>query len=461
MIPATHAEAFVKRIGKYEITGLLGRGGMGAVYKVRMPVTGKIAALKVLAPDETVEALWGRETLVRQFRAEAATLGGLRHPNIVDVWDYGEDGGRPFFLMEYYCDNLGQVIGESYRVEAPSRILPVFRAVPYARQILEGAARLHHAGMVHRDLKPFNILLTDQDVVKITDFGLSKARGERYQGPANLKVGSPYYAAPEQEDDPDGADARADLFAIGIMLYRMLTGCLPEDGIRRAPDASSLNPDLDADWDAFFRKAASGKREERFASARDMLGALDQLYEAFSRRIEAVCSLAGDAPSGREAPCLKRVRPRKAPVKVRPEEARACFRLDELWRPREYVCGELGLETEGLAADPATGLVWQRAGAEFPLEWTEAAEYVAMLCASRFGGFDDWRLPTVEELATIMRPAPSGGGYCLDPAIAPAVRRVWSADRRSFTAAWMADMELGFVGYGDFTCLAGVTAVRG
>jgi len=462
--PVWRREAFVKKIGKYEITGLLGRGGMGAVYKVRMPVTGKIAALKLLSPDETVEALWGRETLERQFRAEAATLGGLRHPNIVDVWDYDEDGGRPFFLMDYYCDNLGQVIGESYRVEAPSRILPVIRAVPYARQILAGAARLHHAGIVHRDLKPFNILLTGEDAVKITDFGLSKARGERYQGPANLKVGSPYYAAPEQERDPDAADERADLFAVGVMLYRMLTGHLPEDGMENAPAASSFNADLDGDWDVFFRKAASSKRKERFGGAREMLCALDELFEAFKERIEAVCALPEELDGGSRSgptPCLKRTSPRKAPVKVRPDEAREAFGLDELWRPREYVCGELALDRDGIAADPATGLSWQRTGAEFPMEWAEAADYVAGLRERKFGGFDDWRLPTVAELATIMRPAPAGGGYCLDPAILPAVRRVWSADRRSFVAAWMADMELGFVGYGDFTCLAGVTAVRG
>lgn len=454
----------MKTIGKYEITGLLGRGGMGAVYKVRMPVTGRIAALKLLSPDETVEALWGRETLERLFRTEAATLGGLRHPNIVKVWDYDEDNGRPFFIMDYYCDNLGQVIGETYRVETPSRILPVSRAVSYARQILDGAARLHHAGIVHRDLKPFNILLTGQDAVKITDFGLSKVRGERYRGPANLKVGSPYYASPEQERDPDSAGPAADLYAAGIMLYRMLTGLLPEDGMARAVPASKANPDLDGDWDAFLGKAAHARSESRFASAVEMREALDALYHAFRRRIEESCAIDEAALSAGEQapdPCLPKVRPRRTPAKISSDAAREAFGLDELWRPREYVCGDLAEHGGGVLADAATGLTWQRHGAEFPLEWTEAAEYVAALNAQGYGGFSDWRLPTAPELATIMRPVPAGEGYCLDPLLRPAARRVWSADRRTFVSAWLADMELGYLGWGDFTCLAGVLAVRG
>ncbi|MEA4855813.1 serine/threonine-protein kinase, partial [Solidesulfovibrio sp.] len=229
----------MRTIGKYTLLGVLGRGGMGAVFRVRIPVVGRIVALKLLRPNEMTLGLWGRERVERAFREEAARLGGLRHQNLVEVFDYGQADGRPYFVMDYYGESLGSILGETYRVEEPSRRLPVSRAVGYADQLLSGLARLHHAGIVHRDVKPFNLLVTDRDVLKITDLGLSKARGERFDGPANLKVGSPYYAAPEQEDDPDAADARADLFAAGVTFFRMLTGRLPASSRTRSPITTS------------------------------------------------------------------------------------------------------------------------------------------------------------------------------------------------------------------------------
>src|SRR5690606_24166305 len=106
------------------------------------------------------------------------------------------------------------------------------------------------------DIKPFNLLLTPQDSIKICDFGLSRLRGESFRGPSNLNVGSPYYAAPEQEKDPDTAGPMADLYPLGIMLYRMLTGRLPEHPPHdpRYCPPSRINPDLDAVWDTFIAR---------------------------------------------------------------------------------------------------------------------------------------------------------------------------------------------------------------
>jgi serine/threonine-protein kinase len=217
----------VKKIDKYEVCGLLGKGGMGMVYKVRMPVVGKVVALKLLSPHPNLVALIGEEEIKRLFVTEAVTMAGLRHPNIVAIWDFHESEDLTFLVMEYFCNNLGVIIGETYRVEEPSRIVSVDKAIHYTRQTLEGLSRLHQAGIIHRDVKPYNILVTDEDTAKITDFGLSKLRGETFRGPSNLMVGSPYYAAPEQEEDPNQVDVRADLYPVGVMLYRMLTGELP------------------------------------------------------------------------------------------------------------------------------------------------------------------------------------------------------------------------------------------
>lgn len=224
---------------------------MGKVFLVELPPIGKIAALKLFSPDTMLAKLMGRETLRDLFIREAATLALLRHPHVVGIHDVDEVNGDPFFVMDYYADNLGALIGEHYMVERETRTMRIDRALAYTRQTLEGLACLHDAGIIHRDIKPYNLLLTPWDTIRICDFGLSKLRGEPFRGPANLNVGSPFYAAPEQEKNPDQAGPATDLYPVGVMLYRMLTGRLPSE----APFSSAfrppshLNPDLDDHWD--------------------------------------------------------------------------------------------------------------------------------------------------------------------------------------------------------------------
>ena len=269
----------MRRIGRYIIQGLLGKGGMGKVYKVDLPPIGKIAALKLLDPDPLLTRLLGYEHLHRLFVQEAVTLAAIRHPNIIQIHDFDIAHGRPFYVMDFFANNLGTLMGESYRIERPARILSIDKAIDYADQTLSGLCGLHDAGILHRDIKPFNLLLSDRDTVKICDFGLSKLRGETFAGPANLKVGSPYYAAPEQEKNPDSADVRSDLYPVGVMLYRMLTGRLPDTTVQDKGFAplSRLNPDLDEYWDAFMVQAIARRPEQRFPDAMAMRSALAEL----------------------------------------------------------------------------------------------------------------------------------------------------------------------------------------
>lgn len=446
----------MRTIGRYPILGVLGRGGMGAVFKAWVPVVGRVVALKLLRPNELTLGLWGRERVERAFRAEAALLGSLRHPNVVDVFDYGEAGGWPYFVMEFYGESLGSVIGETYRVEEESRRLPVPRAVGYAAQLLDGLARLHYAGIVHRDIKPFNLLVTDADQLKITDMGLSKVRGETFRGPANVKVGSPYYAAPEQEDDPEAADARADVYAAGVTLFRMLTGRLPEPGRERPGD---LVPDLGDAFDGLCARALAVNPARRFPSALAMAAALAASHAAWKERMEGVCAGAGAgllAP--RTAPDAPK--PRSEPAMVSARQAREAFGLDGLWRPAAYWPGRLEEAGQDTVRDPDAGLVWMREAAPYPVSFEGAGEYVAGLNAARCGGYADWRLPTVAELTTLLTPEPVGAGYCQPAAFRQPVRRVWSADRANFASAWAADVELGYVTKADFCCPVAARAVR-
>jgi len=453
----------MRTIGKYEILGLLGRGGMGAVYKVRLPGAGRIMALKLLAPRENLVDLLGAEEVARRFLDEARALGGLEHENIVRVCDFDHHQGRPFFVMEHYCDNLSVLIGEADRVETPTRRLSLSRAVSYARQTLSGLARLHHAGIVHRDVKPGNLLISGDDIIKIADFGLSAVRGRGAKGPKSLKIGSPFYCAPEQERDPAAAGPPADLFSASVTLERLLTGLIPKEPGGRATKPSRLNADLDADWDAFFEKGRRPDPRQRFQSAKDMIRALDALHAAWSERIDAVCRLEeGPEYFGKH---LVFARPvpgslRAAPVKAGPAQARQAFAVDMLLRPKPYLENDFADNGDATVSDAASGLMWQKGGSDYPVNFAEARDHAWQLNEMAFAGHTDWRLPTVAELLSLIRPEPKRGGHCLPNALTPIARRLWSADARSFVSGWFADVDTGFIGFADHSCRLGVRAVR-
>ena len=446
----------MKKIGKYEVCGLFGKGGMGLVYKVRMPVIGKVVALKLLAPHPNLVGLLGEEEIKRRFVSEAVTMASLRHPYIVSIWDFHDTPELSFFVMEYYCNNLGLIIGETYRVESPSRMLSVDKAIHYIHQILVGLSRLHQAGIIHRDVKPYNIMVTDQDTVKIGDFGLSKLRGETFRGPDNLMVGSPYYAAPEQEEDPNQVDCRADLYPLGMMLYRMLAGELPIDKFK---SLSESNPDLDAAWDGFVLKAIANERESRFASAKEMLEALNDLQVAWEGKKERVCEMppADISKSARRDVSKQTLRSKS--VKVRPRQAREVFGADALWRPVHYVINDFQENSHGTVTDKATGLLWEQAGSDYPMTWHEAHGYIEQLNRGRFAGCTNWRLPTVDELMSLLTPAPRAADLCIEPIFDQDKRWLWSSDKRSFVAAWYVSIDMGFISWQDSTCYYYVRAV--
>jgi serine/threonine-protein kinase len=447
----------LKTIGKYQVRGKLGSGGMGGVYKAEVPGLGRLVAIKVLEPAEILEDIIGMNELERRFTAEARTMAGLNHPHVAQVWDMGrDDNGRLYFVMEYLCNNVGLAIGETFRAEDVTRVIPLERAVKYAAQTLDALARLHYAGIVHRDVKPYNLLLTDEDSVKLIDFGLATARGENANGVRGERVGSPYYASPEQEADPAAADERADVFSVGVMLYRMLTGRLPEPGRR----AGEYNPDLNEDWDEFFGKALAYEPSGRFASARAMRNALDALYFEWLENIEAACSLADIQPPGEVAgPDAGAVR--AEPMTIAGESARDAFGLDELWRPRFYCACNFKEMGDGAVSDTTNGLVWERAGSPYPLSMAEAGDYLHELNNQRLGGRSGWRLPTAAELKLLLRPVRHREEHCMDPIFDTTQKRIWTSDLDGQGRGWYADADLGFMAGQDTACRLYVRAVCG
>ncbi len=449
----------MKTIGKYIVRGLLGRGGMGKVFKIEIPVIGKIAALKYLDPNPFLVSLMGMKKIRDLFISEAVVMAGLKHPAIVDIWDFDEVHGHPYYLFDLYSHNLGTVMGESYHSERPCRRLPVEKALHYAGQILAGLECMHAAGIIHRDIKPFNILLTDQDMVKICDFGLSKMRGEVFSGPPGLKIGTPYYAAPEQEEQPDQADQRADLFSAGVLLYRMVTGFLPA---RQRQPIQTLRPELDGAWDDFFAAALAADLQKRFQSAGAMIHALDGLKAAWETRKQKVCTLLEEIPTrlpkdaAQVPPCL-----RKEPIKVAGKKAQEVLQMDNLRQPCKYFQGDFQTISPELVLDRAANLIWQRQGSAYPLTWLKAREFVAELNRFKYQGRADWRLPTIAELMTLLTPVPEMKDLCLPPVFNPSQKWLWSCDRQSFISAWYVSLEMGYIAWNDFSAYYHVKGVCG
>lgn len=441
----------MKKIGRYEIVGRLGRGGMSTVYKGRAPVTGRLVAVKILQPrNEIFVELVGEEKLRQMFVEEAVIMGGFSHDHVAKVIDCDEHQGQPFIVLEYFAHSLGGVIGESYKVEAPSRILSSTKTKMYLIQALKGLERLHFAGIVHRDIKPYNLMLTSDDRVKIIDFGLSRVRGEEKMAIPGMQVGSPYYAAPEQERNPKSVDGRADLYSMGVLAYRMLTGRLVDSRGELVPP-SCFHPGLESGWDDCIKKALARRPDDRFCNALEMRLAVEALDEGDRKQ----CSSSSPFFVGEILESKLRFRPERVMLK----DIRKLLDLDELLRPEHYFATEFLPESQLVILEKRTGLAWQRRGAGFPLDWQQAQEYVNALNEEQFGGREDWHLPTVEELRSILAPPTHLSGCYVWPLFEAGVHWVWSGDPCNRRQAWSVDVVEGYFERLDRDGVASVCAV--
>lgn len=445
----------MKKIGSYEIRETLGKGAMGTVYKVLIPGIKKIAALKRLDPSPKLVEKMGIEWVRDQFVNEAAIIANIRHPHVVDVFGFEHEQGRMYYLMEFFCQNLGTNIRETYWADAPSRTVPVKRATELLTQILQGLSRLHQSGIVHRDIKPFNIMLTDGGDVKIADFGLSNKRGEaslldkgfldEKSCEDKILIGTKYYAAPEQVRSPDKADHRADLYSAGVLLYRMLTGTLPLENYRKP---SLLNPDLGESWDRFLLKAMAPQPEARFSDAQAMADELQSVYDAYRMKRDKECEAPSelfDPPSLKNGPGQKPMHLRSIAGRVIARRAKSIFDIDELGRPNAYLRKNLTRSSAKIVIDHGTNLAWQQAGSPYPMNLKAAKEYIENLRETGFGGFRNWRIPTVNEIFSLINPPSPGENFCFEPLFSPTQNYLWSCDSRSFKASWIVNVDMGFV----------------
>ncbi|MCR4620648.1 MAG: protein kinase [Clostridiales bacterium] len=258
--------------GRYSIISTIGTGGMSVVYKAKDEKTGRIVALKILKDEYRKDA-----DFIKRFRHEATAAQSLNHPNIVKLYTVGSDQDTQYITMEYIN---GRTLSDIIHKDGP---LSESRCVRYAVKILDALSHAHKKGIVHRDIKPDNILIDENDNVKVADFGIARMAGSK-EGTvttnSNIVVGSVHYVSPEQAQFNE-ADARSDIYSMGIVLYEMLTGTVPFDGdtpvaialqhIKTLPSSMRLiNKNISKGLDEVVLKALQKKPEMRYQTAANL-----------------------------------------------------------------------------------------------------------------------------------------------------------------------------------------------
>jgi eukaryotic-like serine/threonine-protein kinase len=259
-------------VGDYEILALLGRGAMGTVYKVRNTISDRIDAMKVLRPEASET-----EDIALRFAREIKLVACLDHPNIAQLRTAMRVNGQLLMIIEY-------VEGSALDGRIRRGGLDVRQSLHYTAQVLSALDYAHQQGVVHRDIKPQNILLTTRDVVKLTDFGIASKMGDPRQTAAGTTLGSIYYMSPEQVN-AERTDGRSDVYAVGVTLYEMITGRRPIQGpnqfavmtahLTRIPTPPiELRPDIHPELSKIILKSLEKDPAARFQTAEEFRQAI-------------------------------------------------------------------------------------------------------------------------------------------------------------------------------------------
>ena len=291
----------LEKIDKYRILKRLGEGGFGAVYLCHDHDMERDVAIKVFRPrDENLVAFAtsssedGLQVLRERFKREARILARLHdNPYIVSALEFGEtENGSPWYAMDYVPDNLQQRLGkdvfdraglDELDQSAHPRALPLEQCLTLLHQVLQGMKAAHAHGLVHRDIKPSNILLSDAGEVRIADFGIAKEPDTQISV-SRVAMGSRNYMAPEQRESAKHVDRRADIYSIGVLAYRMLTGKLPAG---RYADPEVVVPQLGKALNEVILKAFEEDKDKRFRDAGEMLEAYEAALQLRAREDKA------------------------------------------------------------------------------------------------------------------------------------------------------------------------------
>ena len=258
----------ISQLGRYEVIGELGQGAMGIVYKAKDPLIDRIVAIKTISLNLALEE---KEEYEARFYQEAKAAGRLSHPNIVTIYDVGKSGDVAYIAMEFLQGReLRDILNED-------PLLPIDQVLDIVVQVAQGLAYAHEHGIVHRDVKPSNIMVVRDGHVKITDFGIARMASSSVRTQTGMVLGSPKYMSPEQVMGKQ-IDQRSDIFSLGVMLYEMLAGQVPFNGenvnaimyqILNAmpPPPGTLNPAVPDMLNFIVAKALAKTPDDRYRDA--------------------------------------------------------------------------------------------------------------------------------------------------------------------------------------------------
>lgn len=270
-------------LGGYQLVRKVAEGGMGQVYEAIQTKLARRVALKVLT-----ERLASRREFLQRFEREARAAAALNHPNVVQVYDFGEVEGRPYLVMEFVeGEDLADYVGRNGKLSIPEGLAAIEQAV----RALKAA---HAKSIIHRDIKPANLMLTTDGCVKVSDMGLAKILTDDSDVTATgIGIGSPHFLAPEQADDASRVDHRADMYALGITLLYLLTGRRPYEGAsafsvvlahaqKPLPSGADLGTDLPPEIDAFIQRLAAKDPDDRYPDYDALLADLERVKAGFA-----------------------------------------------------------------------------------------------------------------------------------------------------------------------------------
>ena len=269
-----------QRVGDYEVLGILGTGGMGQVYRVRNVISDRVEAMKVLLPDLSAEP-----ELANRFIGEIRTLASFDHPNIAQLHTAFQVDNRLVMIMEY-------VEGFTLDQRAKQSPLPLAEVLDYITQVLSALSYAHSRGVIHRDIKPGNMMVTPHGVLKLMDFGIAKSAADPHQTRPGTTMGSLYYMSPEQVRGTT-VDARSDIYSVGISLYELSAGKRPFEAdstfgilnhqLNSVPQPpKELNPSLPPALNEIILASLAKEPMQRFQSADAFRNALQSVLSSIA-----------------------------------------------------------------------------------------------------------------------------------------------------------------------------------